>query len=188
MNDFVGQDGGGGGFTGFIQPLWMHHYLVTELHKAASAKLLSGTEQAALVAIANWAAAQPVRYINEASGGEWRILYYRTPVGRNRTTIDSMPTWAQQFAWRYGATPPPLSGPWMNGDWTSTTYSSAQVDNGTAAYYPSYFWSALVAAVERGVPGADAAWTKVMANVTNLSTWSAGFGADPRWGTYPRNK
>jgi len=39
------------GSTGFTQPLWEHHYLVTEVHKAASAKLLNGTEQSALVAI-----------------------------------------------------------------------------------------------------------------------------------------
>ena len=56
------------------------------------------------------------------------------------------------------------------------------------AYYPSYFWAALVAAVERKVAGADAAWSKVMNNVINLSAWSAGFGPDPRWGAYPRNK
>ena len=31
------------GGTGFTQPLWEHHYLVTEVHKAASAKLLTGT-------------------------------------------------------------------------------------------------------------------------------------------------
>ena len=70
--DFVAVHGG----TGFTQPLWMHHYLVTELHKAASAKLLAGAEQSALVAVADWVAAQPVRYVNEAEGGEWRILYY----------------------------------------------------------------------------------------------------------------
>ncbi|MCS6945217.1 MAG: hypothetical protein RMK97_07385, partial [Sutterellaceae bacterium] len=56
------------------------------------------------------------------------------------------------------------------------------------ALYPEYFWAALVAAVERNVPGAEAAWNKVIGNVTNLASWSAGFGNDPRWGIYPRNK
>ncbi|MEP6609639.1 MAG: hypothetical protein ABJA83_13295 [Burkholderiaceae bacterium] len=176
------------GGTGFIQPLWQHHYLVTELHKAASAKLLAGTEQATLSAIADWAAAQPVRYVNEASAGEWRILYYQTPVGRNAATIDSLPTWSQQFAWFYADAPPPAAGPWLTGNWKSTTYASASPDSSAGAYYPSYFWSALVAAVERGVAGSAAAWSKVTANVTNLSTWSDGFGPDPRWGAYPRNK
>jgi hypothetical protein len=62
-----------------------------------------------------------------------------------------------------------------------------QRDSLAGAFYPSYFWSALVAAVERGVPGADTAWTKVQDNVTNLSTWRAGFASDPRWGTFPRS-
>lgn len=184
LNDFVGANGG----TGFIQPLWEHHFLVTELHKTANAKLLTGAQQAALVAIADWVAAQPIRYVNESSGGEWRILYYQTPVGRSRTAIDSLPTWDQQFAWRYSDGPPPVSGPWMTGSWTSSSYSSASVEASAGAYYPSYFWAALAAAVERGLPGAEAAWDKVMANVTNLSTWSAGFAAEPRWGAYPRNK
>jgi len=69
----------------------------------------------------------------------------------------------------------------MNGNWASPSYSSAATDSGSGAYYPSYFWAALVAGVERGVAGSDAPWTKVMTNITNLSTWSAGFGRDPRW-------
>ncbi len=184
VSDFAAIHGG----KGYIQSLWEHHYLVTEVHKAAGAKLLSGPQQAALAAVADWVAAQPVRYINESEGGSWRILYYMTPAGRSRTTIDSMPTWAQQFAWNYSDAPPPAAGPWMTGDWRSSSYSSAREDSVAGALYPSYFWAALVAAVERGLPGADAAWSKVVANVTNLSTWSAGFGADPRWGAYPRNK
>ena len=182
--DFIAARGG----RGFVQPLWEHHYLVTELHKAASAKLLAGAEQAALVAIADWIAAQPVRYVNEATAGEWRILYYLAPVGRNSATIDSLPTWGQQFAWHYSDGPPPLSGPWMTADWTATSYSSASIDGSAGVYYPSCFWAALVAAVERGLPGSDAAWNKVMANVTNLSTWSTGFADEPRWAAYPRNK
>jgi len=176
------------GGVGFIDPLWEHHYLVTELHKAAAAKLLMGPQQLALVAIADWAAAQPIRYINESSGGEWRILYYMTPAGRSKTTIDSLPTWGQQFAWNYSDPPPPVSGPWMNGNFRSQSYTSASADDSAGALYPSYFWAALVAAVERGLAGSDAAWSKVTTNITNLTAWSAGFGADPRWGAYPRNK
>ena len=184
ISDFGAIHGG----SGFIHSLWEHHYLITEVHKAASAQLLTGPEQSALVGVADWVAGQPIRYINDSAGGEWRILYYMTPAGRSRATIDSLPTWSQQFAWLYNDGPPPVSGPWMTGDWKSSSYSSARVDSVAGALYPSYFWAALVAAVERRLPGADAAWTKVVNNVTNLSTWSAGFGADPRWGAYPRNK
>ena len=76
----------------------------------------------------------------------------------------------------------------MTGSWKSTSYSSAQANSSAGAGYVSYFWAALVAAVERGVAGSDAAWTKVTTNVSNLSAWSGGFGPDPRWGPYPRNK
>lgn len=176
------------GGLGFNQALWQHHYLVTELHKAASAQLLTGAEQSSLVAVANWVAAQPIRYVNEATAGEWRVHYYVTPAGRSKTAIDSLPTWSQQLAWQFMDGPPPVSGPWMNGNFQSTSYSSASVDGSAGVYYPSCFWAALVAAVERGLPGADAAWNKVMTNVTNLSTWSTGFAAEPRWGAYPRNK
>ena len=81
-----------------------------------------------------------------------------------------------------------VSGPWMNGTGHHPLTPQPQLITAPGGYYPSHFWATLVAAVERGVVGSGAAWTKVMTNITNLSTWSAGFGPDPRWGTYPRNK
>jgi hypothetical protein len=193
----------GRGTPGLQQPLWQHHYLLVELHKAANAKLLTGAQQDTLSAVADWAASQPVRYINEAVAGEWRVIPYETTVGRadygvangtdqgsgvySGAVIDSLPTWGQQFAWYFVDPPPAVAGPWMTGEGFTNTYASMQADGVAGAYYPSYFWSALVAAVERSVPGADTAWTKVLGNVTNLSAWRGGFAADPRWGTFPRN-
>ena len=107
VSDYVAYFGSG---TGFIQPLWEHHYLVTELHKAASARLLAGAEQSALVAIADWVAAQPIRYINESAGGEWRILYYQTPAGRS-TAIDSLPTWLSSLHGAMATRRRPCPGP-----------------------------------------------------------------------------
>ncbi|MCS6945906.1 MAG: hypothetical protein RMK97_10935 [Sutterellaceae bacterium] len=177
------------GVAGFQQSLWQHHYLLVELHKIAAAKLLSGSQQATLQAVADWCALQPVRYVNEAPGGAWRIHYYKMTVGRDGGTIDSAPTYNEQLAWQYRDSPPPLAGPWMLGSYSATSYGSATPYQSPAgAYYPEYFWAALVAAVERNVPGADAAWNKVTGNVTNLASWSAGFANDPRWGVYPRNK
>jgi hypothetical protein len=54
--------------------------------------------------------------------------------------------------------------------------------------YVTHFWASLCMAVERNVPGADAAWATALANVTNLAAWRRGFAADPRQGTFPRNK
>lgn len=52
---------------------------------------------------------------------------------------------------------------------------------------PSYLWAALVAMVERRVPGAATAWATVNTDLVNLSVWSDGFAADPRWGATPRS-
>jgi hypothetical protein len=48
-------------------------------------------------------------------------------------------------------------------------------------FYSLQFYAALIAAVERRVTGAAAAYNTVRANVTNLSSWLAANGSDPRW-------
>jgi hypothetical protein len=164
--------------SGVQQPLWEHHYLTTELHKAASAKLIAGTQQTALVEAADWVARQPVRYINESAGGEWRRHEYLFTVGSG-SDINTANTWGEQFATN-GYAASPATGYWR-------VDGSDQV-TANPAYYPAYFWAALVAGVERGVSGADAAWTRVNSGITNLSAWGEGFASDPRWGSYPRNK
>ena len=83
--------------------------------------------------------------------------------------------------------PPPVAGKWLAGRGVNK-YSLLTPDETAGAYYPSYFWAALAIAVERDIPGAATAWTTVTQNITNLSTWSDGFIADPRWGVYPRNR
>lgn len=163
---------------GVQTPLWEHHYLTTELHKSASAKLLSGAQQTALFSAADWAARQPVRYIVEAAGGEWRRHEYLFSVGPGND-VSTANTWAEQFAVNgYSSAPEP-------GNWIVDGRNQVVAN---PAYYPAYFWSALVAAVERNVAGADAAWSRVNSGITNLSAWGDGFGSDPRWGAYPRNK
>lgn len=176
--------------TGFSVPLWQHHYLVTELHKLASAPMLAAAAQSTANALADWAALQPVRWVNEQPNGGWRYVPYGSVIGRNATSIDSLPTWGEQQAWwMNGAVPPSLAGPWMATETVSTTAYTAFGANGVAgAYYPSYLWAALVAAVDRQLPGAAQAWATVQANVTNLDAWRAGFGSDPRWGSTPRSQ
>jgi hypothetical protein len=171
----------------FTVPLWQHHYLVTEVHKIASARLLSGADQSAAEALANWAALQPVRWVNEQPNGGWRYINYGDAIGRNTSTIDMMDTWAQQRAWWMTDAPPSVSGPWMSiGSPSSKTYASAGVDGAAGAFYPSYFWAALVAAVDRNVPGALQAWNTVNSNITGLEAWRAAFASDPRWGAAPQ--
>jgi hypothetical protein len=154
-----------------------------------------------------------VRYVNESTGGEWRFHRYKTTVGQQNydasngfaygggyyvgPTPNSLPTWGAQLDWYMTDAVPALSGPWkVTGSTpTPTTYASAGFTTNTLAAdvanqynYVDHFWLALCMAVERGVSGADQAWATVNANVTNLATWRLGFAADPREGTYPRNK
>ena len=93
------------------------------------------------------------------------------------------------MAWWFGDTPPAsVAGGWLStGNDATKTYAAFLANNSAGAYYPSYFWSALVAAVERNVTGARTAWTTVQTNLTNLASWRVGFASDPRWGSTPRN-
>jgi hypothetical protein len=195
---------------GMQQPLWMHHFLVLSLHAAERARVLGGADQALLKTVTDWAATQPVRYVNEAPNGEWRLQNYLTVVGRATVvrasaenlgsgiyagpTFDALPTYAQNFAWFYRDAPPPGAGPFIaiesdpgrNPNYRS--WSSAREYKAAGADYASIFWAALTAAVERGLPGADQAWNTVTRGLTNLQTWSNGFAVDPRYNRYPRNR
>ncbi|HET9024293.1 MAG TPA: hypothetical protein VFN64_06940 [Burkholderiaceae bacterium] len=194
---------------GMQQPLWMHHWLILSLHAAERAKVLTGADQALLATAADWAALQPVRYVNEAQNGEWRLHNYLTMVGRAAvssaddnlgsgiyagTTFDALPTYAQNFAWFYRDAPPPSSGkflfietdPGRNPNYRA--WSSAVGTDTAGVSYAAIFWAALTAAVERNVSGADAAWTKVTNGISNLPTWAGSFAAEPRYNRYPRNR
>ncbi len=195
---------------GMQQPLWMHHFLVTSLHAAATAKTLDAARQARIDAVADWAATQPVRYVNEATAGEWRLHNYLTTVGRAEvtpsngetlgsgiyagTTFDALPTYPANLAFYYLDAPPPSAGKFLfigtdpNKNPSYRYWSSAGESSSAGVSYAAIFWAALVVAVERGVAGADAAWTKVTSELTNLDQWSQSFAEEPRYGRYPRNR
>lgn len=199
------------GNVGMQQPLWMHHWLVTSLHAADGAKLLSGAAGASLTELADWAALQPVRYVNEAVAGEWRLHNYLTVVGRaavtgetattdlgsgilGAATFDALPTYGENFAWHYEDAPPPSAGPWLfiesnpdsNPDYRKWSSAGASGAGGAAVGYNAHFWAALTVAKERGVSGVDAAWTRVTTDLTNLHEWKTGFSNEPRYNRYPR--
>lgn len=174
---------------GFHQSVWQHHYLVTEVHKVASAGLLVGSAQSKLQVLADWCAAQPVRFVNEQPNGGWRFIPYKDKLGDSATAIGSAATWGAERnrAGNHSDSPASVSGSWMSSGGAPSTYASYTVDGPAGAYYPSYFWAALVAARERNVPGAAEAWQAVQSNVANLQSWLDGFGRDPRWGAQARN-
>ena len=183
---------GGGyaiGAAGHGVAAWMQHYLITEVHKVASAGLLADAAQTAINTLADWLALQPVRWINEQSAtGAWRHIPYATVIGKNTNTIDGDASFTAQMLWWFGTPPAAVAGGWLStGNDSTKTYSAFLADTTAGAYYPSYFWAALVAAVERNVAGASTAWATVQNNLTGLGSWRAGFAADPRWGCAPRN-
>jgi hypothetical protein len=170
-------------------PTWQTHFMIPELHKAASAKLLSGSQQAALEALADWAAAFPVRWINEQPNGGWRYIPYQQKFTSDETGTPPA-TWGKVLATINATSPPSVAGPWFTSDWETVEYAAFFGDamaGGTAGYYyVSVFWAALVAATERGIPGSSAAWSTVQNNVTNLSYWRQGFADNARFGATPR--
>jgi hypothetical protein len=179
--------------VGFGLSLFENYYLLQSLHMASSLKVLTGADLTNLNALANWVSLLPVRYVNEAIGGSFRLHFYGQDGGRDKNggTIDSLSTWGAQLAWKTTDTPLAVSGPMMTNSGiqpTSWADPANQVDNSASAFYPTYFWAALCCAVERGVAGADTAWDTFTANVTNLSTWRNGFATSARWAYYPRNK
>jgi hypothetical protein len=176
-----------GGASALGTAMWQHYYLVTELHKVASAGLLRGASQAALDRLADWTATQAVRWVNEQPKGGWRYVPYVTPTGRNKITMDSLPDWGQQMDWWFTDPVPAVSGPWLStGSEGANTHAAYVVDATAGAYYPSYLWSALVVAVDRGLTGSVQAWQTVNSNVSNLDNWRNGFAKDPRWGVAPK--
>jgi hypothetical protein len=188
------QDDNGYGF-GIVVAMWMYHFLVGELHRAASVKPLNvATDQTILDNAADYAALQPVRWVNEQSDGGWRYAeQYRTVISTAVTTntIVQPLTWTDMQVYRFGTThPTTVSGTWMQGgSGSERTYAALDAQGAITVVggnYTTQFWSALIAAVERGVAGAQVAYNTVLANVTNLTTWKASGAGDPRWLAAPR--
>lgn len=175
------------GAPGLQQSLWQQNYLMTELHKVASAGLLRGADQEALDALADWICLQPVRFVNEQPGGGWRFVPYKLTMGDGvANVVGSGATW--DVSRNYSDDPATVGGVWMSSGGTPTTFSEYREDPIAGAFYPSYFWSALVAGHERRVAGSVTAMDTVLRQIANLDRWRSGFASDPRWGAWPRNR
>jgi hypothetical protein len=183
-----------------MQSVWYHHFAAVEVHKTREAKILSGSAQTDIGTLADWFLLQAPRWINEQPGGGWRYIAIGTVTGSvdgsNSTGMGQPATWGQARALRFTGDPPTVAGPfytrdqsdptpWTNPAWTLETYTAVGYQ------YTKPFWSALVAAVERGTPGAEAAWATIN-DATNGLTTIAAFRnyaqIDPRHNSWPRNK
>ena len=188
------------------QPLWMHHWLILSLHAAERAKVLTGADQTLLGTVADWAALQPVRYVNEAKAGEWRLHSYLTTVGRAAVSSSTGENLGSGiYAAQDVRCPADLSSgispgtsrmrlrqaavPFISGNRHQPfVVHRRESPSPPMSVTQAIFWAALTASVERNVPGADSAWNKVTTELTNLTSWSGGFAAEPRYNRYPRNK
>jgi hypothetical protein len=192
----------------FQYALWLHQWYATEVYKIHLSKVLAGQTQANIGALADWALLQPIRWVNEQPNGGWRYICYRqtagTADGSNNTTIGQLNDWGTMRAYRNSDTPRNDAGvSSVSGSWrTSGANDLVDYHHGTAyltdwikfdgpnqdLMYVPVFWSALCLAVERGVSGADAAWSTVLANVSNLDTWRNWGAIQPQYNHWPRNK
>lgn len=130
-----------------------------------------------------------MRWVNEQTDGGWRYIPYTTIIGRDMSggTIDMDGTWGSIRAWTHSDSPASVSGTWYFATGEPTSYAGGYGNTDTnRPRYVDYYWAALVAAVERDVAGAALAWWTVVQNVTDLATWRAGFGTEPRWGSVPK--
>ena len=179
--------------------IWMHHWLACVYYTTTVAKILRGAEATTWNATTDWLLKQPVRYVNEASGGEWRLHNFLTTVSDTTATwpIAMRSTWGEMIRSDYVDTPPGESGKWLfinhnpanNPNWNKWS-SAGEVTSMAAGNYAAIFWAALVAAVERDIPGALTAWNRVQAGISNLNTpggWLDGAADNPRYNRYPRN-
>jgi hypothetical protein len=186
---------------GFTQSLWMHHYCAAVFHALSWAKVQRSTDQTALDALADWCVQQPIRYINEQPNGGWRYIRHFTEVGQNtgdRLDINQASTWTAQIAWIMdNDNPPSVGGSWQTcgfgNDPTAYTYTGPDwfTDPPSSYDYVDRYWMALCCAVERGISGADTAWstvTNATNGITNLPTWLDQFATGNQYGWYPRNK
>jgi hypothetical protein len=169
---------------------WMYHFLVAEVAKIANARLLTGNQQTSLESVADAICLQPVRYVNEQPNGGWRFHPYRQRLGDSTGNLVSYANWGTERNTQFSGAPSSVAGRWGGGFGDESTWAAVEAlgfPNSAQGDYPSAYWAALVAAVERGVAGASTAWATVQNNVTNLPTWRTGFASDPRWGAAPRN-
>lgn len=186
---------GTGNDTGFQYRAWQHYYLVAEMCKIASARLLSDSaDQTAFETTADWLASGIVRYVTEQPNGGWRYVWGgNDTVGHTNNpgsgvAIGSDSDWATARAYSCSDTPPSVSGNWKWLDGERTFAAGTTETTAMQYFYPAYFYAGLVAAVERGVSGSAEAWSTVVNNITNWPTWLAGFAGDLRWGSTPRNQ
>ena len=173
---------------------FFQHYMILGWNFASAMKLLNAVDQKRFDDALNWLCEYATRYVNEASGGEWRLQNYMTTVGDLAgKTIAMAGDWGATLRADYVDVPPPDKGQWLfiehspgsNANWNR--WSSATSARSAGIGYETKFFAVLVLAKERGVAGSESAWNRVVNNLSNLDSWADGFADNPIYNRWPRN-
>jgi hypothetical protein len=174
---------------------YMHWLICLCWHSIANGKVLRGADQTMIEAAADQVMGFIMRWYSDSPGYEWRGVQYQTSVG-----VVSGDQIIPQFSnlieeQMFAGTTPSAPGPWLGlGTGFNWDTATPQLVAGEGLYYPEHNWAVLCCAVERGVPGAEEAWTKVYGTsgnggITNIQTWFDGFAtARHQLNRFPRNK
>jgi hypothetical protein len=180
---------------------FMHHFVTQAFQHVAMVNVLRAADQTVMDAAADEVGVYPLRWFSDAQSYEWRAVPYQPTVGvRVGNTLDqSGGNLVNYTAEEMGNARPGAPGGWMTfgpGDfnWPTVGDTSAASVNLNEGTYPSWFFSAVCAMVERDVPGAASAWLKIYGTngldggINNLLTWRTGMANTPTWNRWPRNK
>jgi hypothetical protein len=168
----------------------------------SNVKVLRGAQAAVWDSMTTTRLAMPVRRVLESTGAEWRTV---SDVGwLGQYVAGSPPTvnmgngdFGEQMRATLAGTNPGTAGQFLFRDSDDnlvdrdTDWSEVGNEGGTpvGAQYSFQYFMALCAAVEAGVPNAEAAWSKMTGgNITNFSTWRLQTQTECRFSRWPRNK
>lgn len=190
--------------------LFMHHFCTSSIVGIVSPTkpLRAAPDVAQLEQLADDICIFPLRWINDATGYEYRVVPYQPTVGV-RIPASGEPAVADQSPHNLqtltksemSGTVPNAPGPWLNMfpdqfnyDTLNTDFNNTDGVNPNGDSFPAWYLTAIVHAVERGVPGADTAWTRIYGTdgtnggISTLLTWRANLSAVSYWNRWPRNK
>jgi hypothetical protein len=174
---------------GYQHSFFQQNFLGTAFDTVSRMKVLQGSQQTSWDTMTDRILGFHVRWVNDASGGEWLALPYQPTVGtESGGAITASPiNLATLTRQEMSGTVPTAPGVWRNLFPDEFNYNSLGADVGGTDYCAQYF-AALSAAVERDISGAATAWTTVVNGVSNLATWRQAYRTQPQVNRWPRNQ
>ncbi len=174
---------------GYQHSFFQQNFMGTAFDMVSRSKVLRGSDQAGWDTMTDRILAFQVRWINDAISYEWLGLPYQPTVGvESAGTINMSPGNLVTLTRReMSGTPYSAPGQWRYLDPSAFNYDTLPNDAGGTSY-AAQFTAALAAATERNVSGASAAWDRMVAGISNFSTWRQGYRTQPQLNRWPRNK